>query len=290
MHGDRLAGGPYFAEGIKGIDIWVADEWARRVAARARPVRWQLRRLVDRQYEGYEGATRRSCSSRRPARTASRSWGGMNVFFVTRRWPAGYPPADRDDPRRGHARLDPHRRRRTGPDPPVERGITPSDLVAGLESGDRRGVCCGTAAVISRISAFRSKAFELAPADQSFAQTLAIRDAPAGHPSTAASRTATAGCAGSSSEGQSAPPDPIGRPRGNLLVGLVAGIVTLSVVVALAWVVVSGGRGVRRPPRPESGLRLLRETRSAEHRHGDRPRRTLDTGGASRPPTRRRRT
>lgn len=61
---------------------------------------------------------------------------------------------------------------------PVETRLGPDELRAGITSGEfTEAFCCGTAAVISPISEFRSKAGDLRLADQTFTHTLAIRNA-----------------------------------------------------------------------------------------------------------------
>ncbi len=171
--------GPYFAEGVKGIDIWVTDEWARAGVGGTGSAKCggNYAASLIAQYEGYERGCSQVMFIEASGKDRVEELGGMNVFFVTRDGRLVTPRltgtildgVTRDSilTVAGELGLT-----------PVEARITPSDLVAGLESGEFvEAFCCGTAAVISPISAFRSKAFELAPADQSFAQTLAIRDA-----------------------------------------------------------------------------------------------------------------
>jgi branched-chain amino acid aminotransferase len=60
----------------------------------------------------------------------------------------------------------------------VQRRLAASEIFAAIESGEIvEAFCCGTAAVISPISGFKSKAGQWRPANQSFDTTIAIRNA-----------------------------------------------------------------------------------------------------------------
>ena len=170
--------GPYFKGGVKPINIWVTDEYARAGigGTGAAKCGGNYAASLIAQYEGYEHDCSQVMFIEAAAKDRVEELGGMNVFFVTDDGQLVTPAltgtildgVTRDSilavaPRLGLT--------------PVERRVTPDELRSAIASGHfTEAFSCGTAAGITPIGAFRSKAGEYV-LGESTARTLAIRDA-----------------------------------------------------------------------------------------------------------------
>ncbi len=171
--------GPYFPGGVQGVNIWVTDEWARAGAGGTGAAKCggNYAASLIAQYEGYEHGCTQVLFIEASGKDRVEELGGMNVFLATRDGRLVTPAltgtildgVTRDSILAVAAHLGMT---------PVETRLTPDDLRGGITSGEfTEAFCCGTAAVISPISEFRSKTETLRLPDQSFTQTLRIRDA-----------------------------------------------------------------------------------------------------------------
>jgi len=171
--------GTYFAEGVKPISIWMTDEWSRAGIGGTGFAKCggNYASSLIAQYEGYE----QGCSQVlfvEPSGTARvEELGGMNVFVVTA--DGGLvTPAPEGTILQGVTRDSILTVGRSLGLDVQERRLPASELTSGIESGEFvEAFCCGTAAVISPISAFKSKsgAFSLPPGSGS--TTMMIRNA-----------------------------------------------------------------------------------------------------------------
>ena len=76
--------GPYFTEGVKGVDIWITDEWARAGeggTGNAKCGGNYAASLIS-QYEGYEHGCTQVMFIEATGKDRVEELGGMNVFFV----------------------------------------------------------------------------------------------------------------------------------------------------------------------------------------------------------------
>lgn len=171
--------GPYFKGGVQGINIWVTDEYSRAGIGGTGQAKCggNYAASLIAQYEGYEHGCTQVLFVEASGKDRIEELGGMNVFFITR-------DGQLVTPQLSGTILDGVTRDsiltiadRLGLKP-EERRISASEVRASIESGEfTESFCCGTAAVISPISAFRSKRGEFGLADQSFRSTIAIRNA-----------------------------------------------------------------------------------------------------------------
>lgn len=172
--------GPYFGPaGVKGVDIWVTDEWARAGigGTGAAKCGGNYAASLIAQYEGYEHGCTQVLFIEASGRDRVEELGGMNIFLIT---------ADGQlvTPALTGTILDGITRDSiltVGADlglTPTEVRLSATEVFDGIASGRFvEAFCCGTAAVISPISGLKSKAGEWRPVDQSFGRTLQIRDA-----------------------------------------------------------------------------------------------------------------
>ncbi len=171
--------GPYFAEGVKGINIWVTDEWARAGigGTGAAKCGGNYAASLIAQYEGYEHGCTQVMFVEASGKDRVEELGGMNVFFITAGGALVTPALTGtilDGVTRDSILAVGERLGLT----PEQRRIGPDDLRAAIDSGEFvEAFCCGTAAVISPIAEFRSREGAWRLSDQSFAQTLAVREA-----------------------------------------------------------------------------------------------------------------
>ncbi|MDN5571572.1 MAG: branched-chain amino acid aminotransferase [Propionibacteriaceae bacterium] len=172
--------GPYFGpNGIKGVDIWVTDAWARAGigGTGAAKCGGNYAASLIAQYEGYDHGCTQVMFIEPSGKDRVEELGGMNIFFISA-----------DDrlvtPELTGTILDGVTRDSILTLAP-DLGLTPQQLrLSATEVFDRiasgefvEAFCCGTAAVISPISGFKSRAGEWRPAGQSFERTLGLRDA-----------------------------------------------------------------------------------------------------------------
>ncbi len=171
--------GPYFKEGVKGVDIWVTDEYARAGVGGTGAAKCggNYAASLIAQYEGYDHGCTQVMFIEAAGKDRVEELGGMNVFFVTGDGELVTPELTgtilegitRDSILAVAGTLGLR---------PVQRRLAASEIFAAIESGEIvEAFCCGTAAVISPISGFKSKAGQWRPANQSFDTTIAIRNA-----------------------------------------------------------------------------------------------------------------
>ncbi len=171
--------GPYFAEGVKGVDIWVTDTWARAGVGGTGAAKCggNYAASLIAQYEGYEHGCTQVMFIETVGKDRVEELGGMNVFLVS---------ADGElvTPELTGTILDGITRdsilavgEKLGLTP-VERRLSASEVFDGIADGTFvEAFCCGTAAVISPISGFKSERGEWRPTGQDFATTIRIREA-----------------------------------------------------------------------------------------------------------------
>jgi len=170
--------GPYFREGVQGIDIWITDEYARAGigGTGAAKCGGNYAASLIAQYEGYDHGCTQVLFIEAAGRDRVEELGGMNVFFVTRGGTLVTPALTgtildgitRDSILAVGERLGLATE---------QRRVGPGELYAGIESGEFvEAFCCGTAAVISPISGFKSKAGEWRLPESGFPTTLGIRN------------------------------------------------------------------------------------------------------------------
>ena len=171
--------GPYFAEGVKGVDIWVTDKWARAGVGGTGAAKCggNYAASLIAQYEGYEHGCTQVMFIEASEKDRVEELGGMNVFLVSADGQLITPALTgtildgitRDSILQVGAQLGLT---------PVERRLSAQECLDGIAAGTFvEAFCCGTAAVISPISGFKSAAGEWRLAGQDFATTLRIREA-----------------------------------------------------------------------------------------------------------------
>ena len=171
--------GPYFSEGVKGVDIWVTDEWARAGEGGTGSAKCggNYAASLIAQYEGYEHGCTQVMFIEATGKDRVEELGGMNVFLVSREGELVTPALSgtildgitRDSILKVGAALGLA---------PVERRVSAQEVFDGIADGTFvEAFCCGTAAVISPISGFKSKKGEWRPKGQSFERTVEIRNA-----------------------------------------------------------------------------------------------------------------
>ncbi|MFZ0529139.1 MAG: branched-chain amino acid aminotransferase [Propionicimonas sp.] len=171
--------GPYFAGGVKPVDIWVTDEYARAGVGGTGSAKCggNYAASLIAQYEGYAHGCSQVLFIEAAGKDRVEELGGMNVFLVT---------ADGRliTPALTGTILDGITRRSiltVAADLGLateERRITPDELFGGIADGTTvEAFSCGTAAVITPIGAFKSKDGEWRLPANGSPQTLAIRNA-----------------------------------------------------------------------------------------------------------------
>lgn len=171
--------GPYFTEGVKGVDIWITDTWARAGVGGTGAAKCggNYAASLIAQYEGYEHGCTQVMFIEASQKDRVEELGGMNVFVISADGELVTPAltgtildgVTRDSILQVGAQLGLT---------PVQRRLSATDLLEGIAAGTFvEAFCCGTAAVISPISGFKSAHGEWRPSGQDFAVTRAIRDA-----------------------------------------------------------------------------------------------------------------
>ena len=170
--------GPYFAGGVKPIDIWVTDEYSRAGVGGTGAAKCggNYASSLIAQREGYEhGCPQVLFIDQGNDRVEE--LGGMNVFVITK--DGGLrTPALTGTILEGVTRDSILARgEKLGLQPEAGR-LGPQELRDGIESGEFvEAFCCGTAAVISPISGFKSRSGEFRLPDGAHDTTLSIRNA-----------------------------------------------------------------------------------------------------------------
>lgn len=171
--------GAYFPEGVKPIDIWVTDEYSRAGVGGTGAAKCggNYASSLIAQYEGYEQGCSQVLFIEAATKDRLEELGGMNLFVITADGQLLTPEltgtilegVTRDSILKTADMLGLR---------PQEVRLGPDELRHGVESGDIvEAFCCGTAAVISPIAAFKSKKGEYRLADTAHEKTLALRNA-----------------------------------------------------------------------------------------------------------------
>lgn len=171
--------GPYFPGGVKPVDIWVTDSWARAGVGGTGSAKCggNYAASLIAQYEGYEHGCAQVLFIEAAGKDRVEELGGMNVFLVTADGRLVTPALTgtilegitRDSILTVAADLGLR---------PEERRITPDELFTGLADGTTvEAFSCGTAAVVTPIGGFKSTAGEWRLPELGSPQTLAIRNA-----------------------------------------------------------------------------------------------------------------
>lgn len=171
--------GPYFTGGVKPVDIWVTDTWARAGVGGTGSAKCggNYAASLIAQYEGYEHGCSQVLFIEAADKDRVEELGGMNVFLVTSDGRLVTPALTgtilegitRDSilTVAGELGLVTEERR-----------VTPDELFGGIaDSTTVEAFSCGTAAVVTPIGAFKSGAGEWRLPGNGSPTTMAIRDA-----------------------------------------------------------------------------------------------------------------
>ncbi|MDO5535305.1 MAG: branched-chain amino acid aminotransferase [Propionibacteriaceae bacterium] len=171
--------GPYFgSDGVKGVDIWVTDEWARAGVGGTGNAKCggNYAASLIAQYEGYDHGCTQVMFIEASGKDRVEELGGMNVFLISA-------SGDLVTPALTGTILDGITRDtilKVGAAQgftTVERRLSAQEVFDGIADGTYvEAFCCGTAAVISPISGFKSKRGEWRLPEAGYPKTLAIRD------------------------------------------------------------------------------------------------------------------
>jgi branched-chain amino acid aminotransferase len=171
--------GPYFTGGVKPVDIWVTDSWARAGVGGTGAAKCggNYAASLIAQYEGYEHGCSQVLFIEAADKDRVEELGGMNVFLVT---------ADGRliTPALTGTILDGITRNSilaVAADlglAPEERRVTPDELFGGIADGSTvEAFSCGTAAVVTPIGAFKSTEGEWRLPENGSPVTLGVRNA-----------------------------------------------------------------------------------------------------------------
>ena len=171
--------GPYFTGGVKPVDIWVTDTYARAGVGGTGAAKCggNYAASLIAQYEGYDHGCSQVLFIEAADKDRVEELGGMNVFLIT---------ADGRliTPALTGTILDGITRKTiltVASDlglAPEERRITPEEFFAGIADGSTvEAFSCGTAAVVTPIGAFKSTRGEWRLPENGSPVTLGIRDA-----------------------------------------------------------------------------------------------------------------
>lgn len=170
--------GPYFTNGIRGIDIWVTDCWARAGVGGTGAAKCggNYAASLIAQYEGAEHGCSQVMFIEAAGKDRVEELGGMNVFLISA-------SGELVTPALSGTILDGITRDSilaVGEGlglTPVERRLSATEFLGGIADGTFvEAFCCGTAAVISPISGFKSKQGQWRLSGQDCATTLTIRE------------------------------------------------------------------------------------------------------------------
>ncbi len=170
--------GPYFTGGVKPVDSWVTDEYARAGVGGTGNAKCggNYAASLIAQYQGYEHGCSQVLFIEASAKDRVEELGGMNVFLVTGDGKL-ITPALTGTILEGITRDSILAVAEDLGLVPEERRITPEELFGGVSDGTIvEAFSCGTAAVITPIGAFKSKAGEFQLPDNGTPTTIAIRD------------------------------------------------------------------------------------------------------------------
>nr|WP_300151113.1 branched-chain amino acid aminotransferase [Propionicimonas sp.] len=170
--------GPYFPGGVKPVDIWVTDTWARAGVGGTGAAKCggNYAASLIAQYEGYEHGCSQVLFIEAADKDRVEELGGMNVFLVTADGRLVTPALTgtilegitRDSILTVAADLGLT---------PEERRVTPEELFGGIADGTTvEAFSCGTAAVVTPIGGFKSADGEWRLPENGSPRTLAIRN------------------------------------------------------------------------------------------------------------------
>jgi branched-chain amino acid aminotransferase len=170
--------GPYFASGVKPVDIWVTDSYARAGVGGTGAAKCggNYAASLIAQYQGYEHGCSQVLFIEAVEKDRVEELGGMNVFLVTADGKL-VTPALTGTILDGITRSSILTVAADLGLQPEERRVSPQELFGGIADGSTvEAFSCGTAAVVTPISAFRSVngEWKLPEGNQT---TLAIRNA-----------------------------------------------------------------------------------------------------------------
>ncbi|HOA87885.1 branched-chain amino acid aminotransferase [Propioniciclava tarda] len=171
--------GTYFAEGVRPINIWMTDEYSRAGQGGTGSAKCggNYASSLIAQYEGYQQGCSQVLFIQPAGEHDVEELGGMNVFAVSEGGALVTPALD-GTILHGVTRDSIITVARSLGLAVEERPLGASELRDGITSGEFvEAFCCGTAAVISPIGAFKSKAGEYALPPGSGAITMQIREA-----------------------------------------------------------------------------------------------------------------
>lgn len=170
--------GPYFSGGVKPVDIWVTDTYARAGVGGTGAAKCggNYAASLIAQYEGYEHGCSQVLFIEAADKDRVEELGGMNVFLVKADGTL-VTPALTGTILDGITRSSVLTVAAELGLKPEERRITPDELFGGIADGSTvEAFSCGTAAVVTPIGAFRSVDGEWRLPEAN-PHTLAIRDA-----------------------------------------------------------------------------------------------------------------
>jgi branched-chain amino acid aminotransferase len=171
--------GPYFPGGVKPVDIWVTDTWARAGVGGTGAAKCggNYAASLIAQYEGYEHGCSQVLFIEAAEKDRVEELGGMNVFLVTADGRL-ITPALTGTILEGITRDSILTVATDLGLTPEERRVTPEELFAGIADGSTvEAFSCGTAAVVTPIGAFKSGEGEWRLPENGSPQTLGIRNA-----------------------------------------------------------------------------------------------------------------
>lgn len=171
--------GPYFTGGVKPVDIWVTDEYARAGVGGTGAAKCggNYAASLIAQYQGYDHGCSQVLFIEAADKDRVEELGGMNVFLITADGRL-VTPALTGTILEGITRSSILTVAADLGLTPDERRVTPEELFSGIADGSTvEAFSCGTAAVVTPIGAFKSTAGEWRLPEKGSAHTLAIRDA-----------------------------------------------------------------------------------------------------------------
>lgn len=171
--------GPYFTGGVKPVDIWVTDTYARAGVGGTGAAKCggNYAASLIAQYEGYEHGCSQVLFIEAADKDRVEELGGMNVFLVTSDGRL-ITPALTGTILEGITRDSILTLATDLGLTPEERRVTPQELFDGIADGTTvEAFSCGTAAVVTPIGAFKTAAGEWRLPENGLPTTLAIRNA-----------------------------------------------------------------------------------------------------------------
>lgn len=169
--------GPYFTQGIRGIDIWVTDRWARAGigGTGAAKCGGNYAASLIAQHEGAQHGCSQVMFIEAAGKDRVEELGGMNMFLISASGEL-ITPALSGTILEGITRDSILAVSEGLGLTPVQRELSATEVFRGISDGTfTEAFCCGTAAVISPIASFKSQQGQWRLASQDCATTLTIR-------------------------------------------------------------------------------------------------------------------